>query len=130
MAGWQEKEIETKKTDRNMNILDTEQMGRYRAYLEEYKGYYANAQSDEERNEILRKVEELCQAEFGVPADKLYIMGIPSGAEDWIEGERRMNNEERQRLEKQQNKPTQDIKKLKVTVIVLLCVVIYLLTRR
>ena len=113
-----------------MNILDTEQMGRYRAYLEEYKGYYANAQSDEERNEILRKVEELFQAEFGVPADRLYIMGIPSGAEDWIEGERRMNNEERQRLEKQQNKPTQDIKKLKVTVIVLLCVVIYLLTRR
>lgn len=105
-------------------------MGRYRAYLEEYKGYYANAQSDEERNEILRKVEELFQAEFGVPADRLYIMGIPSGAEDWIEGERRMNNEERQRLEKQQNKPTQDIKKLKVTVIVLLCVVIYLLTRR
>lgn len=118
------------KTDRKMNILDTEQMGRYRAYLEEYKGYYANAQSDEERNEILRKVEELCQAEFGVPANKLYVMGIPSGAEDWIEGEQRMNNEERQRLEKQQNKPAQDIKSLKIVVMVLAGIVIYLLTRR
>lgn len=113
-----------------MNILDTEQMGRYRAYLEEYKGYYANAQSDEERNEILRKVEELCQAEFGVPANKLYVMGIPSGAEGWIEGERRMNNEERQRLEKQQNKPTQDIKSLKIVVMILAAIVIYLLARR
>ena len=113
-----------------MNILDTEQMGRYRAYLEEYKGYYANAQSDEERNEILRKVEELFQAEFGVPADRLYIMGIPSGAEGWIEGEQRMNNEERQRLEKQQNKPAQDIKNLKIVVMVLAGIVIYLLARR
>lgn len=110
-----------------MNILDTEQMGRYRAYLEEYKGYYANAQSDEERNEILRKVEELCQAEFGVPADRLYIMGFPSGAEGWIEGERRMK---RQRLERQQNKPAQDIKNLKIVVMVLAGIVIYLLARR
>lgn len=113
-----------------MNILDTEQMGRYRAYLEEYKGYYANAQSDEERNEILRKVEELCQAEFGVSADKFYVMGIPTGAEGWIEGEQKLMERDRERLESLQNKPTQDIKKLKVTVIVLLCVVVYLLARR
>lgn len=110
--------------------LTQEQKERYNAYHKEYKGYYDNAQSNEERNEIVHKLEELCQAEFGVSADRLYIMGIPSGVEDWIEGERRMNNEERQRLEKQQNKPTQDIKNLKIVVMVLAGIVIYLLTRR
>ena len=102
-----------------MNILDTEQMGRYRAYLEEYKGYYANAQSDEERQEILRKVEELCQAEFGVPADWLYIQGIQTINP--------LPVEEQQRL---QNKPTQDIKSLKIVVMVLAAIVVYLLMKK
>lgn len=107
-----------------MNILDTEQMGRYRAYLEEYKGYYANAQSDEERNEILRKVEELCQAEFGVPANKPYVMGWNINY-DLLKGEQKLIKRERQ-----QNKPTQDIKNLKIVVMVLAGIVIYLLARR
>lgn len=110
--------------------LTQEQKERYNAYHKEYLKYYRDAQSNEERNEIVRKLEELCQAEFGVPADKLYVMGIPSGAEGWIEGEQRMNNEERQRLERQQNKPTQDIKSLKIVVMILAAIVIYLLLRK
>ena len=122
--GQEKEKIKTKKTDRNMNILDTEQMGRYRAYLEEYKGYYANAQSDEERNEILRKVEELCQAEFGVPANKLYVMG-------WnIDYDLGKGEQELMKRERQQNKPTQDIKSLKIVVMILAAIVIYLLARR
>ena len=107
-----------------MNILDTEQMGRYRAYLEEYKGYYANAQSDEERNEILRKVEELCQAEFGVPANKAYVMGWNIDY-DLGKGEREL-----MKRESLQNKPTQDIKSLKIVVMVLAAIVVYLLMKK
>ena len=107
-----------------MNILDTEQMGRYRAYLEEYKGYYTNAQSDEERNEILRKVEELCQAEFGVLADKAYVMG-------WnIDYDFGKEEQELMKRESLQNKPTQDIKSLKIIVMILAALVIYLLAKK
>lgn len=107
-----------------MNILDTEQMGRYRAYLEEYKGYYTNAQSDKERNEILRKVEELCQAEFGVSADKAYVMG-------WnIDYDLGKGEQELMKRERLQNKPAQDIKSLKIVVMVLAGIVVYLLAKK
>ena len=113
----------------NYLLLDQEQENRYRAYLEEYKGYYANAQSDEERNEILRKVEELCQAEFGVPANKTYVMGWNIDY-DLGKGEQKLMERDRERLESLQNKPTQDITNLKIVVMVLAGIVIYLLARR
>lgn len=104
--------------------LTQEQKERYNAYHNEYLKYYRDAQSDEERNEILRKVEELCQAEFGVPANKLYVMGWNIDY-DLGKGERELMKRERQ-----QNKPTQDIKSLKIVVMILAALVIYLLAKK
>ena len=105
--------------------LTQEQKERYNAYHKEYKGYYDNAQSDEERNEILRKVEELCQAEFGIPSTTWwwFAEGKLDEGGNYI-GPLPYPDKE------QQNKSTQDIKKLKNVVMVLIAIVIYLLARR
>lgn len=96
--------------------LTQEQKERYNAYHKEYKGYYDNAQSNEERNEIVRKLEELCQAEFGVSSNSWWWH-----MEDKIEGNY---------PPPYPNKPTQDIKSLKIVVMILAAIVIYLLTRK
>lgn len=104
--------------------LTQEQKERYNAFHKEYKDYYDNAQSNEERNEIVRKLEELCQAEFGVPADKLYVMG-------WnVEYDLGKGEQELMKRERLQNKPTQDIKSLKIVVMILAALVIYLLAKK
>lgn len=104
--------------------LTQEQKERYNAFHKEYKDYYDNAQSDEERNEIVRKLNELCQAEFGVPANKAYVMGWNIDY-DLGKGEREL-----MKRESLQNKPTQDIKSLKIVVMILAAIVIYLLMKK
>ncbi len=106
--------------------LTQEQKERYNAYHEEYKGYYDNAQSNEERNEILRKLNELCQAEFGINSNSWW----------WFANNLDWGNTYAQPLpypnpdSSQQNKPTQDIKSLKIVVMILAAIVIYLLAKK
>lgn len=121
------KRLKQKKTDRKMTYQDLtqEQKERYNAYHKEYLKYYRDAQSDEERNEIVRKLEELCQAEFGVPSNSW-----------WWFVESKLNERGNYNYllpypnKEQQNKPTQDIKSLKIVVMILAAIVIYLLARR
>lgn len=101
--------------------LSQEQKERYNAYHREYKGYYDNAQSNEERNEIVRKLEELCQAEFGVHSNSWWWH-----MEDKIDGDYLLPYPNKE----QENKPTQDIKSLKIVVMILAATVIYLLARK
>lgn len=106
--------------------LTQEQKERYNAYHKEYKGYYDNAQSDEERKEILRKVEELCQDEFGIPANSWWwYMDNGGVGEIYAEPLPYPNPGS-----SQQNKPTQDIKSLKIVVMVLAAIVVYLLMKK
>ena len=105
--------------------LSQEQKERYNAYHEEYKKYYEDAQSDEERNEILRKLNELCQSEFGINSNSWWWVATKNG--DW-------GNIYAEPLpypyKEQQIKPTQDIKSLKIVVMVLAGIVVYLLMKK
>lgn len=104
--------------------LTQEQKERYNAFHKEYKGYYDNAQSDEERNEIVRKLNELCQAEFGINSNSWWWLAMKNG-EGYISQLPYPNPDS-----SQQNKPTQDIKSLKIVVMILAALVIYLLMKK
>lgn len=105
--------------------LTQEQKERYNAYHKEYKGYYDNAQSNEERNEIVRKLEELCQAEFGVSSNSWWWF-----ADSKLDEGGNYNYQLPYPDKEQQNKPTQDIKSLKIVVMILAAIVIYLLAKK
>ena len=106
--------------------LTQEQKERYNAYHKEYLKYYGDAQSDEERNEIVRKLEELCQAEFGIPSNSWWWYMDNGGlGEIYAEPLPYPNPGS-----SQQNKPTQDIKSLKIVVMILAALVIYLLAKK
>ncbi len=112
--------------------LQDEELKRYIAYLQEYGRYLSEANSQDEIEEIQRKMQELCFAEFGVedPTKIAYDLWCYAYYPDYdYFNPQRFDitlaggNARMEELRK-------DIKKLKVTVIVLLCVVVYLLTRR
>lgn len=112
--------------------LQDEELKRYIAYLQEYGRYLSEARSKEEIEEIQRKMQEICRDEFGVedPTKIAYDLWCyayypnydyfnPQRFDITLAG----GNARTEELRK-------DVKKLKVSVIVLLCVVVYLLARR
>lgn len=112
--------------------LQDEELKRYIAYLQEYGRYLSEANSKDEIEEIQRKMQEICRAEFGVedPAKIAYDLWCYAYYPDYdYFNPQRFDitlaggNARMEELRK-------DIKKLKVTVIVLIVIVVYLLMKK
>ena len=89
------------------------------ALYDEYRMHYENAQSREEQYAVIDKFRTIFQEQFGIDPGIIPLITT-------VELLQEARSDERKTI----TKPTQDIKSLKIVVMVLAALVIYLLMRK